>query len=238
MKNNYRMKAKTFLLSVFFLLVAAFSSGRDPESRYAREYPVGKFSNIELEGNYKVILYQSAKPFLKVEAPSDDMYDALEIRTEGDKLEVSVRKTHININRIELHIGFDDLRRLYLRGGMKLLTDGFIEVGDLYLDVEGAANADLKLKAKSLEVNSKGGSVFEMEGVAGVLKVKVTGAGHVKARELETDDVFFKVEGVGFGSVHAKHLLDVKIDGVGKVTFKGTPELKRIVQGLGSVEQN
>lgn len=61
---------------------------------------------------------------------------------------------------------------------MKLVTDGFIEVGDLYLDVEGAANADLKLKAKSLEVNSKGGSVFDLEGIARVLKVKVTGAGH------------------------------------------------------------
>jgi hypothetical protein len=238
MKNNNRMKAKTFLLFAFSFLVAASSSGFEFDTRYAREYPVDKFSEIELEGNYKVFLYQSVKPFLKVKAPSDDMYDALEIRTEGKKLEVSVRKAHININRIELNIGFEDIRGLYLRGGMKLVTDGFIEVGDLYVDVEGAANADLKLKAKSMEVNSKGGSVFEMEGVAGVLKVKVTGAGHVKARDLEADDVFFRVEGVGFGSVHAKHLLDVKIDGVGKVTFKGTPELKRIVQGLGSVEQS
>jgi hypothetical protein len=75
-----------------------------------------------------------------------------------------------------------------------------------------------------------------MEGVTRGLNVKVTGAGHVKASELEAEDVVFRVEGVGFGSVYAKHLLDVRIDGVGKVTFKGKPELKRIVQGLGSVE--
>jgi hypothetical protein len=231
------MKAKTYLLIMFSFFVAISSFGREPDNPYTREYPVGKFSKINLEGNYKVFLYQSAKPFLKVEAPSDDMYDALEIRTEGDKLEISVRKPHISINRIELHIGFEYLTGLFIQGGMKLVTDGFIELENLYIDVEGAANANLKLKAKNVEVNSKGGSVFEMEGITRVLRVKVTGAGHVKARELEADDVFFRVEGVGFGSVHAKHLLDVKIDGVGKVTFKGTPELKRIVQGLGSVEQ-
>jgi len=49
--------------------------------------------------------------------------------------------------------------------------------------------------------------------------------------------VIFRVEGVGFGSVHATRLLDVKIEGVGKVTFKGKPELKRIVEGLGSVKE-
>ena len=110
-----------------------------------------------------------------------------------------------------------------------------MSVDDLSLQVEGGAKGGLKLKARSLEVTSNGGVVFDLSGITDKLSVKVAGAGHVDARELTAREVFFRVEGLGFGSVHATDILDVRIEGMGKVTYVGNPETRRIVNGLGSV---
>jgi len=222
---------------LFVLLAAGALQGAGQKQDLSRTFPVGQFSSIEVEGNFKVFLYQSEAPYVKVLAPSDDMYEALDIRTTGGELRISVHRRTFNLSRVELHIGFRELRELRVAGGLKLVTEGFLELGDFRIILEGGGNVDMKVKSASMEVISTGGAVFDLSGVTGRLSVKVAGAGHVNARELTAREVTFRVEGVGFGSVHATHLLDVKIEGVGKVTYQGTPEVKRIIEGLGKVEQ-
>ncbi len=225
-----------FALFISFLLLNV-GRAQDNNDKNRRNYPVGNFDRINMEGNYRVFFYYSSSPFLKIEAPSDDMYDDIEVDSNRGILKISVRHRNFNLNRIQLHIGIPALRELNVNGGIKLTSDGYIETGDLDIQLEGGANVDMSLKARKINVKSEGGVILEMRGVAESLAVTVFGAGHVNARELETKEVFFRVEGAGFGSVYATDLLDVKIEGVGKVTFKGQPEVKRIIEGLGKVEQ-
>ncbi len=228
------MKLKIYsLLVVMSLFVATAVSAQDiPNSR---DFPVRDFDKLYIEGGYKVILYQTSDPFLKVKAPADNYIDELEVQTDAQSLRLSVKRSFLNLNRMELHIGFSNLKELHVEGGITLSTDGFVSVDDLSLHIEGGAKGDLKLKARSLEVTSNGGVVFDLSGVTDKLSVKVAGAGHVNARELTAREVFFRVEGLGFGSVHATDILDVRIEGMGKVTYVGNPETRRIVNGLGSV---
>ncbi len=222
---------------LFVLLVGGALQGAGQKQDLSRNFPVEPFSSIAVEGNFKVFLYQSEKPYLRVLAPSDDMYDALDIHTSGGVLQISVRHHTFNLTRVELHIGFMDLKELRVTGGVRLVTDGFVELKDFRILLEGGGNVNMKVKSGSIEVISNGGAVFDLAGVTDRLTVKVAGAGHVNARELTAREVTFRVEGVGFGSVHASHLLDVKIEGVGKVTYVGSPDVKRIIEGLGKVEQ-
>jgi len=225
-------------LSVF-LMSCLFSFGlvsaQDKDDRNMRSYQVADFNKIAIEGNYRVYLFQTSSPYLKIKAPSDDMYDAIDVQSDGRSLKLSVRKNGFNLSKIELHIGFRELEELHIAGGFKIKTDGYVEVRDLKILAEGGVNVDLKMKAQSIEVISNGGAIFDMAGVTERFFVKVAGAGHVNAREMVAREVTFRVEGVGFGSVHATELLDVKIEGVGKVTYNGDPEVKRIIEGLGKV---
>jgi len=236
------MKAGTMKQLMLYVILFIFigmnvTNAQNPSDKNKRDYPVGNFDKIYLEGNYRVYLYESEKPFLKVEAPSDDMYDAIKVDSDAGALKLSVTKKRMYLNRVELHIGFPDLKELEVSGDIKLTTDGYIDVTHLAVLLEGAANVDMSLKAENIRVTCEGGVILELRGVADNLEVKVSGAGHVNARELTTKEVTFRVEGVGFGSVYAVNLLDVRIDGVGKVTYKGDPEIKRIIAGLGKVEQ-
>lgn len=231
------MKTSLFFL-LFFPLVFLFSppsAGQSGDN--FRNIPVESFDKVIIEGNFKVFLYQSDQPYLKVVAPSDDMVDALDIRTPGTTLSIGVRKMNFTLTRVELHIGYKELHSMHIKGGVKLVTDGYVEVDDFDILVEGSGSVDMKMKANSIDVTSHGGSVFDLEGITESLTVKVAGAGHVNAREMTAKEVIFRVEGVGFGSVYATDLLDVKIEGVGKVTYKGTPTVRRIIEGLGKVEE-
>jgi hypothetical protein len=225
-----------WMILISFSLVQT-ANGQDNPDKNKRNYPVGNFDKILLEGNYRVYLYHSEKPFLKVEAPSDDIYDAIEVNSDNGALQLSVKKKRFYLNRIELHIGSPDLRELEVSGDIKLTTDGYLDVNDIDLLMQGGANVDMSLKAKSIAVRCEGAVLLEMRGVSDNLSVKISGAGHVNARELTAKEVTIRVEGVGFGSVYATNLLDVKIEGVGKVTYKGNPDIKRIISGLGKVEQ-
>ncbi len=226
---------------IFLLLLPAFLqftvSALGQTGDNSRNIPVGSFDKVIIEGNFKVFLYQADQAYLKVIAPSDDMYDALDIRSQGSTLNIGVRKMNFTLTRVELHIGYKELQSMHIKGGVKLVTDGYVEVEDFDILVEGGGTVDMKMKAKSIEVTSNGGAVFDLEGITESLTVKVAGAGHVNAREMTAKEVTFRVEGVGFGSVYATDLLDVKIEGVGKVTYKGTPTVRRIIEGLGKVEQ-
>jgi hypothetical protein len=222
----------SFLFVMTLFITTAASAQDIPNSR---DFPVRDFDKLYIEGGYKVILYQTSDPFLKVKAPADNYIDELEVQTDAESLRLSVKRSYLNLNRMELHIGFSTLKELHVEGGISLSTDGFVSVDDLRLHVEGGAKGDLKLKARTLEVTSNGGVVFDLSGVADRLSVKVAGAGHVNARELTAREVYFRVEGLGFGSVHATDVLDAQIEGMGKITYVGNPETRRIVNGLGSV---
>jgi hypothetical protein len=75
-----------------------------------------------------------------------------------------------------------------------------------------------------------------LKGVAEKLEVTIKGAGHVSANELKTKDVSFVVAGFGTGSVYATKTLYAKIEGVGKLRYKGDPKIDQYIDGLGSVK--
>lgn len=229
------MKQLFPIFILLFCLITGKMTAQTSNVRDGRKYDVGHFDKVLMEGNYKVVLVQSDQPYLIVKAPSEDLYDAIDVETDKGSLVLSVRKRNFNLQQIVLHIGFKELRELKISGGVKLLTDGYVEIDDLSVVIEGGANADMKLKSKSLNVKSDGGSVFDLSGVTDQFSVHVAGAGHVNAKEFKAKEVFFRIEGIGFGTVFASQSLDVRIEGVGKVTYLGKPQVKRVVEGLGSV---
>ena len=68
--------------------------------------------------------------------------------------------------------------------------------------------------------------------------MKISGAGHVDADDLKAQNVDFKVEGFGTGTVYAVNKLNASIEGVGKVRYKGNPKVTQYIDGLGSVKRD
>ncbi|MCY1723369.1 DUF2807 domain-containing protein [Prolixibacteraceae bacterium Z1-6] len=229
---------KTAWITFILLLSGTTIFAQNDEDWYTKEYSVDQFTRIYLEGGFRVLLIQGDENKLVVKASDDDVFDYLQVKDRGDELRIDIEPDHITFNRIALYITFKDLEKLHIEGGVRLRTNGYLDLNDFDMYVGGGAKINLEMKADNVHIFGEGGVLFNLEGVAESLDVKLSGAGHVDADDLRVKDASFHIEGVGTASVFATKTLYAKIEGVGKVSYSGNPKVTKDIEGLGTVSSN
>ncbi|RIH62788.1 DUF2807 domain-containing protein [Mariniphaga sediminis] len=222
-----------FLVSVVF----SFEARGQNSGRESKTYETGEFNHLFLEGAFSVQLIQGRQSSLVVEASDGRAFDYLEVTNNDGLLHLHVDRKPFDLTKITLLVTFENLEYLHIFGGIRLDTHGYLDLDDLTLLLEGGAKVDLKVKARRVDVENKGGVLCELSGVAESLDVRLAGAGHINAGELKARDVDFKIEGVGTGRVFATETLYARINGAGKVKYRGNPEVTQEIEGLGSVSR-
>lgn len=228
-----------FLFSVFSILATSINANTAHDEDWeSKTYELGNFTEIYLEGGYKVYLIQGNENKIIVKASDEDVFDYLKIKNVGDKLSLKVEKDCFNYDRIILYITFKELKRLKIEGGVKLKTKGYLNLNDFDMYVAGGAKIELNMKANDVRIIAEGGMLFELDGVAESLDIKIAGAGNVDADRLRTKDVTIKIEGVGTASVYATETLHATIEGVGNIKYRGNPKVTKYIDGLGSIKRD
>lgn len=228
---------KTLGSILLFLFIGTLTFAQNDDDWASRGYSIDNFSSIYLRGGYKVFLEQGKKPALTIKTSDDDIFDHLEVESRHGELSVEMKEDFITYKRIRLYITFSDLEEIEVEGGLKLDSDGYLDLDDLLLHVEGGANVDLQLKADDIKVIGEGGVLVNLDGVAEKLTVKLSGAGHVDADRLKSKEADISIEGVGTATVYATNRLHASINGVGKVSYKGDPKVTEDIEGLGAVSR-
>lgn len=202
-----------------------------------RTYNVQPFTKIYLEGAYKVILEQGPQPGLQIKTDEDN-FQFIDVQSDAESLSLKITKKHFDFDELILYVTFKDLEKLVIEGGISLETKGYVDLKDFYLHVEGGANIEMNLKANKVKVIGEGGVKFEFDGIADELDVSISGAGHIDAIDLKTKRCEIKIEGVAAGSVYATETLDATISGVGKIRYKGDPQIYKKIEGIGLVSRD
>lgn len=228
----------TALLSIFSLIISLNVNAQKDKDWESKDYNVEAFSELYVEGGYRIHLIQGDEYALTVKASDSDVFDYIQVKEWGDELKIDMEPDEIDFDRIALYVTFKSLEKLHIEGGVKLYTEGYLDLDDFDLYVAGGAKIQMDMKADEVKVVGEGGVLFEFDGIAKELNVHLSGAGHVDAEELKVKDASVKIEGVGTGSVYATETLYAKIEGVGKVRYKGDPAVTKDIEGLGSVSSN
>lgn len=231
------MRLFSFFVTLLLIGVTTLTSAQNEENWEHRDFQVGEFTVVRLDGSFRVYLIQGEESGIRVKASNSDVFDHIKVRNFNGELEVKLNQSIFEYSRISLYITFKTLSELYIEGGVNLKTNGYLDLNDFVVTIEGGANVELKLKAKTVKFKGEGGFLFEMSGVTDLLEVSIDGAGHVSAGELKTNDVKFAVRGVGTGNVYALKSLDVRLEGVGMVRYKGDPKVTQHIDGLGTVKK-
>ncbi len=225
----------TLFISLLFLSVNVVA--QDDDGWVSKKYDIDDFSSLRLYGGYKVFLSQGKQTGIEVKARDYDVLDNLKVENWGDELSLIIKEEFFAYKRIRVYVTFKELNEIAVEGGLNLESDGYLDLDDLDLQIQGGAKIDLQMKADDVKVTGEGGVLIDLNGVANSLMVKLSGAGHLDANELKTKDVDIEIEGVGTGSVYATEKLHTKIEGVGKVSYKGDPKVIKEIDGLGSVKR-
>lgn len=234
------MKHLTSIVLLFTTLVACNANTSAPEKwddEETRTFDISDFRYIHLEGGFKVVLQQSDKSGLRIKADEDD-FQYLDVEVRDSVLDIEIKDKHFTLDQITLYINFRELDKLHIEGGVKLETRGYVEMKDFYVHVEGGAKIEMDVKAESIQLVGEGGVCFNLEGICKKFDALASGASYINAEDLKCERVKIKIEGVGAGYVYATEFLDASIEGVGKIDYKGDPEVHKNIGGLGFISRN
>ncbi len=226
-----------FVTIVLFQFVFPRIGIAQSDDRLSRTFETGRFSELFLEGAFGVQLIQGTGESLEVRATDERAFDYLKITNDRGVLHLHVDRKPFDFSKVTLYVTFESLERLRIYGGIRLDTKGFLDLYDLDMLLEGGARVNLQLKAQRINLENRGGVLCELSGVANSLDVRLAGAGHINAGELKTENVTFRIEGLGTGKVYATEKLNAEIKGAGKIRYKGNPEVIQRIDGLGTVEK-
>jgi len=201
-----------------------------------RVVAVRSFDRISVQGGFSVSLEQGNENGLIIRGLNESLETTI---VENDTLEgwLRVSREKLSLNSPHLVIRVKELREIVVEGGAKIMSEGYLDLKELQVSVEGGAKVDLKAKAEVIKLTGEGGVVFDLEGVCSKLTANLYGAAYLDAEALNTDTAQINLQGVGYARIDVNDLLDAHVEGVGKVRYTGSPKVLKHIEGLGKISK-
>ena len=175
---------------------------------------VGPFSEISARGGLR-IEWQSGAPSLSI-TTDDNLVQYFEVHNSGDRLEVRMRERIRPTRGIKLVISSPSLKGARLTGAADFIGHG--------------------VTGSSFAVQTTGASNVVLDGKVDQLLVDITGAGKLKAKDLQCNVVEIATTGAADAWVNAAQKLRVAITGAGDITYSGNPPtIEKKIRGAGTI---
>lgn len=175
---------------------------------------MGTFSAIRAGGAYRLLVDVGGSASLGLRGDSN-LLPLIETSVKGETLEIRCTKNLRPTDGITVTVQLPRLVRLAVSGA-----------------VSGRVG---NVTGERLDVELSGAGALALAGSVAELGLSLSGAGKVRAEELQAEQVRVSSSGAGSVEVRASKTLDVKLSGVGSVTYHGDPKVTKQISGLGSV---
>jgi len=199
------------------------------------ERDVPYYHSISMNTAGLVTITDGTKQHIEVTV-DDNVMEYLSIRVENEMLIIEV-VSDVSLSEYELivDVTMTDLKSLITNsaGSIKGLTT--FEEDQVNLMINSAGNISLDLIANQLNsmINSAGNLV--LSGQVANHHTMLSSAGNLSAFGLNTETMVILVNSAGNAQVTVSKLLDVTINSVGCVYYKGYPELIKHINSIGCV---
>ena len=187
------------------------------------------FDDLKMSGVFSVLLTQGGTESVKIEA-DDNLQDLFEVRNEGSKLIISMKKdsNFSSKKKLKVYVTFRKLKSMDLTTVGDVTSEQNLSFDNLKLDNKSVGNIDLKLTAKSLDVDNKSVGSVKLNGKADNVVIKNKSVGSIHAADFVVQTMDIDNNSVGSAEVNATKELKVKDTMMGKVTNKGAATIKRM----------
>jgi phage shock protein PspC (stress-responsive transcriptional regulator) len=131
-----------------------------------------------------------------------------------------------------------DLHGLKVESVGNVNIPGAFSTTDFYIRMEGAGTVQAdSLYSSTLKVTNEGVGSVVLAGTAKNTTFDLQGVGSINAVELVSDSVTARMKGVGSIRCNPVQYLDGEVNGIGTITYKSEPIVKRItVNGIGKIK--
>ncbi|HWA33990.1 MAG TPA: head GIN domain-containing protein [Cyclobacteriaceae bacterium] len=238
-----------FLIVLSLILLSAASIAFSQSTKKTLELP--DFKSIYVNSNYTVMLKQTNKQEVVVEAPSDIM-EASEIKVENGILLINIEHKPDSPNKsiwakiddikmnpnMKVYVSMKNVGELMVNGSGKIISENSIAADYISLGLAGSGMMDVDLKGNTVKAEVSGSGTLTLRGYATSLDLNVSGSGDVKAYDCPVETCKAKMSGSGNAELNVSSSLEAMVLGSGSLKHKGnTRTLTKKVYGSGAIDR-
>lgn len=184
---------------------------------------VSNFSKLDIGGAFKVYLSQGDQEKLVLEADADEIK---EIVTEvvGNKLKIHTKPGWgEQFHEMTIYLTFKNLDYIDLSGAVDVKSDSPLTFSELEMDVSGAAEINMEMKADKYTAEFSGASEITFAGSCKTGYIELSGASELKAEGLQFEDLTIDMSGASEAKIFSTQKLRIDASGASEVRYKGNP---------------
>ncbi len=201
------------------------------------ERQVDRFSELTIEGPVEVQVKQGQQLPLKIEA-EDNVMRLIETQVSGGSLRVKIRNG-VNLKRVKpihVYVQSEQYKKIIFSGSGSLTGPDTIKAAGFTYEINGSADADLKLDANEVRMYVNGSGNLRLEGRSNAYFSEINGSGNLAGRDFQAASADMNVNGSGEQTIWVTDRLDARINGSGNIRYKGTPGTVNVkIAGSGKV---
>ena len=187
------------------------------------ERTVSNFARLEIGGAYKVFLSQGDQEKLVIEADAEEIE---EIVTEvvGNKLKIYTKSGWgERFHEMTIYLTFKNLDYIDFSGAVEVSAENALTFSELEMDVSGAAEIDLEMKADKYTAEFSGASEIDFRGTCKTGYIEISGASEFDAEGLQFEDLSIELSGASDAKIWATGTLNIDASGASSIRYKGNP---------------
>ena len=233
---------RSAILGAVLLLGACTANGGEDERPRAmgqRNFQVGAFEGVTLEGSHDVIVTVGGAPTVRAEGEVEEL-DRLDIRVEGGTLMIGSRRSErwFSFRRhrgVTVYVTAPALNAASIQGSGDLRVDR-VQSDAFQAEIAGSGDLQIgQIQAGRASFAIAGSGDIRAAGRADSADVSVAGSGNMGLDRLQTRHASVSVAGSGNVSVNASELVDGSVMGSGNVRVVGGARCTVNKMGSGNV---
>lgn len=202
-------------------------------------HAITDFKGVDVGGAIELYLTQDAAYSVKVETDKN-LQQYIEVYKDGDILRVhTANNTNLDpTGRIKVYVSAPAYRKIAASGACKVISESKLSAdGTMDIDLSGASEANLDIKAPNVSVEASGACSITLKGETKNLSIDGSGSTDVKAFELLSENADVEISGAGEVNIYASVKLDANASGASSIRYKGNASVSTDISGSGSVKK-
>lgn len=204
-----------------------------------KDQNVGSFTGVDVGGALEVHVKQDAAQSVKIEA-DENLIQYIEVYTSGSTLIIHPRQGfNLDPSReIIVYVSAPNYKSIEVSGASKVIGDNAIAGNDgLKLGASGASKIMIELSGGSVGGDVSGASEINLKGQVAKFDFQASGASHINAYDLATDEAIIDVSGASSMEITANKNLKAEASGASHVRYKGNASVNSNTSGASSVNK-
>ena len=200
---------------------------------------ISSFHSVDVSGAINVYVKYDSVSSVKVET-DENLQEYIDVHNDNGNLRIH-EADNVNLrssSSIKVYVAGPDFKRFEASGACDIISENRVNSSEgIAIDLSGASNVNLDLKAPKVSVDLSGAGSIKLKGETKDLSVDGSGSTEIRCFDLLAENVKVEISGAGDADVYASVKLDVQVSGAGTVRYKGSPSINQNISGAGSVKK-